>query len=208
MTIKVTCINGSPRPRGVTSRFLEICERAVNQSSEEMEIHTLIPSKKKVMPCTHCDSCIETGYCAFKDKDDVQNMYDVINDSDLLYIGTPVYFAGAPGAFKSFIDRAQVFWNRRYVRREEIPVRISRAIVVATCGSRGKSMFDGLFQTMYYFLDSLGIKLLRERDMLAYRRMEQPDDIKAEVAQQVELFVREAAQAIAKEKRPFQKGKK
>jgi multimeric flavodoxin WrbA len=179
---------------------MEICAQAAGQASREVEIHTLVPARKKVTPCTHCDLCVKTGYCIFKDKDDAQEMYGVINDSDLLYIGTPVYFANVPGAFKSFIDRAQVFWNRRYLRKEEIPVRIKRAIVVTSCGSRGRKMFDGLFQTMFYFMDALGVKLVRDRDVLVYRRLEQPDDIKIEAAEQVEVFIKEAIEATAKEK--------
>lgn len=35
----------------------------------------------------------------------MSNIYDALDESDLIIFGTPVYFYGPPGPMKTFIDR-------------------------------------------------------------------------------------------------------
>jgi len=58
---------------------------------------------RQILPCTGCESCVETGMCC--QQDDMQEIYGKLFNSDGIIIGTPVYFWGVTAQAKSFIDR-------------------------------------------------------------------------------------------------------
>jgi len=193
MALKITMLNGSPRPRGVMARILEVFTEGL-KSAGEVEVETLLASRLGVASCMHCDSCIKTGVCVIKD--DAQNVFEKMMDSDLMVVGSPVYFAGVPGACKSLIDRAQVEWNRRYVRKEKIPVRAKRALMLSSCGSKKANMSDGIALTLFYFFDALGVRFNRETDSITFHRKETPSDVTAEDAARIRAFGRDAVSAL------------
>lgn len=66
----------------------------------------------------HCDAHAQSVYenmyaktgarCALSD--DMQQMYELLDMSDELFVVSPVYYAGAPANFKVFLDRLQPYY--------------------------------------------------------------------------------------------------
>ncbi len=87
----------------------------------------LVPiSEIEVGPCVGCNTCREKTEVTFKTDDgseytelrprcvfddDMQTLYDLLDEADELTIVSPVYFSGAPSMLKCLLDRMQpYFW--------------------------------------------------------------------------------------------------
>jgi multimeric flavodoxin WrbA len=101
--MNVLLINGSPRT-GVTYNILkQLNERLI---SKEIGSTLININDFRINTCRGCYNCITKGveYCPLKG-DDVQFLWNIISESNLVVVGSPVYSLGIPGIFKNFMDR-------------------------------------------------------------------------------------------------------
>ena len=99
--MKVVGILGSPRPDGNTATLLcQVLKGAAAQGAATtmIPVHTLA-----IRACTNCDACKRTGECAMND--DMQEIYDRIEESDAVIFASPNYMGGISGHLKPVIDR-------------------------------------------------------------------------------------------------------
>ncbi|MFO8143128.1 MAG: flavodoxin family protein [Dehalococcoidales bacterium] len=109
--MKVIGINGSPRRKGNTEILLgEVMKGAASAGAE---VKTIVLNKLKITACQHCDVCSEAGKCRIKD--DMQQIYLDLEQSDRLVLASPVQFLGPTAQMKAMIDRCQALWARKYV---------------------------------------------------------------------------------------------
>ncbi|MHA2021933.1 MAG: flavodoxin family protein, partial [Candidatus Thorarchaeota archaeon] len=94
-------IVGSPRRNGNT----EILVDEVLSAAEEngAAVHKVILSKLDIGACRACDVCRKTGKCV--QKDDMEDLVTKMKNSDVLVLGTPIYWWGPTAQFKAFLDR-------------------------------------------------------------------------------------------------------
>ena len=108
--MRVLGIAGSPRRGGNTDMLLnEVLRGAASQGAETK---TIVLSQLNIAPCQHCDGCLETGSC--KVEDDMQMIYDELEQADRLVLASPVHFMGVTAQTKAMIDRCQALWVRKY----------------------------------------------------------------------------------------------
>jgi multimeric flavodoxin WrbA len=112
---KVLGIVGSPRKKGNThilvSRILEGAE------AEGAATETVLLGKLKIRECDGCHACWKGKPCA--KRDEMNDLYPKIVESDAVVFGTPVYWYGPTALMKGFIDRFVYFncpENRAKVR--------------------------------------------------------------------------------------------
>ena len=100
--MKVIGIICSARQHGNTDFLIQkSMDAAIEGGAEETEIIFL--GDKSILPCTGCETCLETGNC--KIEDDMQEIYPKLLAADGIIIGAPVYFWGISGLAKIFMDR-------------------------------------------------------------------------------------------------------
>jgi multimeric flavodoxin WrbA len=109
--LKVLGIAGSPRRGGNTDLLLAEVLRGA--SSRGAIVKTIILNDLKISPCQHCDACLETGRC--KVIDDMQMVYDELEQADRIVLASPIHFMGVTAQAKAMIDRCQCLWARKYV---------------------------------------------------------------------------------------------
>ena len=109
--MKVLGIAGSPRRGGNTDLLLAEVMRGA--ASKGAKVKTIILSDLEISPCLHCDACLKTGRC--KIKDDMQMVYDELEQADRIVLASPVQFMGVTAQAKTMIDRCQALWARKYV---------------------------------------------------------------------------------------------
>lgn len=103
--MKVLGILGSPRPDGNTATLLR---QVLEGASAQGAATTLISAcNLTVRACTNCDACRHTGQCV--QKDDMQGVYDKINESDVIIFASPNYMGGISGHLKPVIDRLYLY---------------------------------------------------------------------------------------------------
>jgi multimeric flavodoxin WrbA len=97
-------ICGSPR---IASTDFVIKE-ALNRAEEKHRIKTVFftVARKKINFCIHCDHCVRTKEgCVFKD--DMTQVYPLMEEADAWIIGTPVYQGNVSAQTKAVLDRCR-----------------------------------------------------------------------------------------------------
>ena len=152
--MRVLGIAGSPRSGGNTDILLD--EVMKGAASKGADVHTVALRKLTIGPCIHCDACLKTGRCKFKD--DMQGIYDELEAADRIVLAAPIQFMGLPSQTKAMVDRCQCLWARKYVLK--VPPlgdeRPRRGFFVSVGGTRLKDMFDparAVVKTWYHILN-------------------------------------------------------
>lgn len=60
---------------------------------------------KDISPCRHCNYCLKKQECIIKD--DMYDVYDLINESEGLVLASPCYNGGMSAQLKSIMDRTR-----------------------------------------------------------------------------------------------------
>ena len=104
---------GSPRKEGNTDLLLSRIMEGVKKAGGYGEIIYLI--EKKIKDCDGCHACWKGNDCS--KNDDMNEIYQKINESDVIIFGTPVYWYGPTALIKAFLDRF-VYYNCPENRRK------------------------------------------------------------------------------------------
>lgn len=123
---------GSPRSNGRSAHLAEMLFEANIDECPEDELFLVPVSESDVAPCIGCGACREKTPVTFKGDggaettelrhrcvfdDDMQAIYDLLDDADELIVVSPVYFSGAPAPMKCVLDRMQpYFWVNQFGR--------------------------------------------------------------------------------------------
>ncbi len=108
--MKALVILGSPRANMNTDTLLN--EVIKGLQSQNVEVEKIMLGRLKFDPCIACDACAKIGHC-YK-QDDLTSIYDKFNNSDIIVVGSPMYFNSVTAITKAMVDRCQSFWSSKY----------------------------------------------------------------------------------------------
>lgn len=106
--MKITAINGSPHSNGQTSQLLDIILAEAGGRKHSYEKFDLGPLT--ISGCKGCFSCKKNGGTCVQN-DDMKPIYESINGSDILILGTPLYMWQMTGQSKIFTDRLMPYFR-------------------------------------------------------------------------------------------------
>ena len=95
-------ICGSPRKQA-TDHALREALKMLEERDFETEFFGV--RAKNISPCRHCDYCLREGECVVKD--DMYEVYPLINDAEGIIMATPVYNGGVSAQLKIMMDRCR-----------------------------------------------------------------------------------------------------
>ena len=112
--VKVLSINGGPRKNWNTDTILQKAlegAKSVGAQTEAVHLYDL-----NFKGCTSCFACKRknskyVGHCAMKD--DLSGVLEKVLESDVLFLGSPIYFGNVTGLMRSFLERL-LFSNLSY----------------------------------------------------------------------------------------------
>lgn len=105
-----TFICGSPRANGRSQKMAESLFAAEIENDPTKQLAFIIIADMEILGCDGCNGCKDTYSCVIDDE--MQDVYEYINESKELVIISPIYMAGVPSQFKAFLDRLQpYFWS-------------------------------------------------------------------------------------------------
>lgn len=112
--MKVIAVNGSPRKAWNTATLLQKAIEGAKSVGADAEFIHLYDLDFK--GCASCFACKRkgnknVGHCAIKD--DLTGVLEKILESDVLLMGSPIYFANITGEMQSFLERL-LFSNMTY----------------------------------------------------------------------------------------------
>ncbi len=95
---------GSPRLNGNTAALLNAVIDGM-KSTGDIENEYVFLQEKKISPCNGCNGCKknESGRCVVSDE--MQDIYPIIERSDIIILATPIYWWSVTAQMKLLIDR-------------------------------------------------------------------------------------------------------
>ncbi|MDH7593715.1 MAG: flavodoxin family protein [Methanomicrobiales archaeon] len=180
MSTKVIGLLGSPLSEGNTAQLLDQALKGASEAGcdvERIEVPFL-----KIKPCMEIFYCVEHETCRIQD--DMQEMYRKFSELDGLIIATPVMTMGVPGALKSFMDRFQVFFMAKYLRKKPLVAEEKRTrrrcLLISISGMNIPDVFTGLKMTVQAFCHIVDCRYADElliRDMDHIREIRTRPDL-------------------------------
>ena len=137
--MKIVFVNGSPRPEGNTGSIMKILARKAKERGAEVAYFEIVD--KNVQDCDGCYRCDTEDRCS-KD-DDMADAYSLIQSSDVLVIGSPIYMGVETGMTKCFVDRLYYLMARKRLSPGK------RAAALFTCGLVDGHMVYGYMHGRY-----------------------------------------------------------
>lgn len=171
MGVKIIALLGSPLLNGNTAKLLDRAIQGARDSGAEVE--KIEVTNLNFRACREIFFCKEHETCAMKD--DMIGMYEKFRDIDGVIIATPVMTMGIPGMLKSFIDRFQVYFMAKYVRKNPLVTKEKRksrlGLYLGISGMNLPYVFDGAKLTIHAFFDIIDVKywgdlLIRDMDTI------------------------------------------
>ena len=147
--MRILILNGSPRPRGNTRQMINAFCAGADSKGHQVDVVNVC--KKNIRGCLACEYCHTNGMGKCIQKDDMQEVYALLSEAEMLIIASPIYYHGISGQLKCVIDR---FYSAAYPKK---PSRLKKAAIFLSSGD--PNMYEGaLFSFKGDFLDYLGLE--------------------------------------------------
>ena len=147
--MNILVLNGSPRQNGNTAKMVTaFCEGA---ESSRHTVKIVNVCKLNVKGCLACEYCHSKGNGKCIQKDDMQDIYSLLKDTNMLVLASPIYYHGISGQLKCVIDR---FYSALY---PAAPKSLTQIAMFLSSGDRNQ--YDGaMFSYKGDFLGYLGLR--------------------------------------------------
>lgn len=140
--MKACVLMGSPRKNGNTAALLEpFCEELQRGGAE---VETVWLYGRDIRPCIACRTC-QKDWTAFgcSQEDDVQAIFDLVLESSLIVLATPIYSWYCTPPMKALLDRLVYGMNKFYGEAKGPSLWEGRALaLLMTCGYRPEKGCD------------------------------------------------------------------
>lgn len=163
--MKILVLQGSPRPKGSTAHLVQAFVEGASQNGHECSVVEVC--RKKIAGCLACEYCHTRGGSRCIQQDDMQEVYPLLEQADMLVLASPIYYHG-------FTGQLQCALNRIYALDK--PKNLKMAALILSAGS--DQVFDGaIYAYRHSFLDYL--KLEDKGIYTAYGEENQSEDKRA-----------------------------
>ena len=160
--MRAIVLHGSPRRGGNSDTLAEQFIEGL-KSTGDVEVFDFILNDMKIKPCQGCESCATSEGHRCKIDDDMQQIYDVFADADIVVWATPMYWGYMTAQMKTALDRMESLAmnvERYWLDKEFVAILTYRHHYQSTIGffERVQSYFkfkfswtDHLLRYIFYF---------------------------------------------------------
>lgn len=148
--MKILILNGSPRPSGNTAAMVAAFSDGAREAGHDVTVVDVC--KKKIAGCLACEYCHTKGEGRCIQQDDMQEIYPVLEEAEMIVLASPVYY-------HSFTGQLQCAINRIYALDK--PKNLKKAALLLSSGSN--HVYCGAFYEYqssflnYLHLEDMGI---------------------------------------------------
>lgn len=129
--MKTLILNGSPRKNGDTNTLIN---EAINNLKGDHKIVNAYDCN--IMPCTDCRYCWKNQGCCHNDE--MQEVYNYIQECDNILIASPLYFSELTGQLLAILSRLQTYFSAKFFRKETPIKKAKKGGVIIVGGRDGK----------------------------------------------------------------------
>lgn len=161
--MKILVLNGSPRPNGNTAGMVKTFQQAAVEHGHQVKVFNVC--KMNIKGCLACEYCHGKGHGQCVQKDDMQEIYAELSDTEMLVLAAPIYYHGTSGQLKCVIDR---FYSALY---PTAPAVLKKVAMFLSSGDDNmydgaKFSYDGDFLG-YLGLEGMGIFTNHDRNVMS-----------------------------------------
>ena len=148
--MKILILNGSPRPSGNTAAMVAAFSDGAREAGHDVTVVEVC--KKKIAGCLACEYCHTKGEGRCIQQDDMQEIYPVLEEAEMIVLASPIYY-------HSFTGQLQCAINRIYALDK--PKNLKKAALLLSSGSN--HVYCGAFYEYqssflnYLHLEDMGI---------------------------------------------------
>ena len=146
--MNILVLNGSPRSNGNTAAMVEAFVEGTSENGHRI---TVVPvCQKKIAGCLACEYCHTKGNGNCIQNDDMQEVYPVLKEAEMIVLASPIYY-------HSFTGQLQCAINRIYALDK--PKKLKKAALILSSGS--DDVYGGaIYEYHNSFLDYLKLENL------------------------------------------------
>ncbi|MDL2236853.1 flavodoxin family protein [Christensenellaceae bacterium OttesenSCG-928-K19] len=100
---QVMVLNGSPRANGNTEALSDALIRGAQKAGHTASKYNI--RSMEIKPCLGCYQCVAGKGNPCVQKDDMQEIYDALNQADVVVFSSPLYWWHLTAQMKTVIDR-------------------------------------------------------------------------------------------------------
>lgn len=101
--MKILILQGSPRAKGNTAWMAEEYRNAAEAAGHEVTVMNV--ARKKIAGCMACEYCHGAGNGACVQKDDMQELYPLMAEAEVLVLAAPIYYFTMAAQIQAPIQR-------------------------------------------------------------------------------------------------------
>ncbi len=149
--MKMIILLGSPRKGANSETLARKVAEGFGGDVDYVRLNNLT-----IRPCRGCGGCDKTGGCIIDD--DMSILYTSVDNADRVVLVSPVYFYGLSAQCKTFGDRFQARWARKYLLKKRFREGEGRkGYLLSTAATRGSKIFACSVLTTKYIFDAMDI---------------------------------------------------
>lgn len=134
--MRILLVNGSPRPNGNTDFVLKTLGEAF------MDYREYRIGQSHIHPCTDCRAC-KSGSLSCLVQDEMQPLYKDLEKSDLVVMGSPIYWSGVTGPMKNMLDRLRPYYQSGKLKGKKWLI-----VSVGSCADKESDLIDTMYARM------------------------------------------------------------
>lgn len=136
---KVLIISSSPRKGGNSDTLCDNFMKGAQETGNQVQ--KIFLKDKSINYCKGCGYCTSNDYNGCSQKDDMSEILDLIINSDVIVMATPVYFYTMCGQLKTLIDRCCAKYTK--IKNKEFYFIMTAADGNKSCLNRTIEEFRG-----------------------------------------------------------------
>lgn len=113
--MNILILQGSPRANGSTAWMAEECKKAAEAAGHNVMLVNV--ARKKIAGCLACEYCHTKGNGACIQQDDMQELYPMMNEAEVLVLAAPIYYFTLCAQIQAPIQRMYCVNNPAKVKK-------------------------------------------------------------------------------------------
>jgi len=151
--VKVLAVNGSHRKGMNVAKMLYAALEEAGKSGLDTELVEI--TDFEIKPCLSCNKCLFKPECKIDD-DDMGVLYEKLQETDGIILGSPVYFSNVTGRLKNFMDRTRPL----HMTQNYLENKVGAGLVHAGLRNGGQELAMEIIQ---HFLIEHGLLVVKDR---------------------------------------------